>query len=76
MPIDVEADRAVRFAACIPTHLERDLRELSAASDLPDLHRDHGSLGPVSVEEAAPATLGALPTACPPRRIALTTAPS
>jgi predicted AAA+ superfamily ATPase len=39
LQIDSEADRGLWFAAYIQTYLERDLRQLSAVSSLPDFHR-------------------------------------
>ena len=39
LQIDSEADRGLWFAAYIQTYLERDLRQLSAVSSLPDFQR-------------------------------------
>jgi predicted AAA+ superfamily ATPase len=39
LQIDSEADRGWWFAAYIQTYLERDLRQLSAVSSLPDFQR-------------------------------------
>ena len=39
LQIDSESDRSLWFAAYIQTYLERDLRQLSAVSSLPDFQR-------------------------------------
>jgi uncharacterized protein len=39
LQIDSEADRGLWFAAYVQTYLERDLRQLSAVSSLPDFQR-------------------------------------
>lgn len=39
LQIDAESDRGLWFAAYIQTYLERDLRQLSAVSSLPDFQR-------------------------------------
>jgi len=39
LQIDSEADRSLWFAAYVQTYLERDLRQLSAVSSLPDFQR-------------------------------------